>query len=101
MKRFLLAAALMLALCAPLQARQLVFGAPTTVTDDGTINSSGAQVKGVILIFSSDYTGLIQGSSASALAGGTLTFYANQDGDYVGPITYTTTTGSIIYLLLK
>ena len=92
---------LSLILCFSLQAKQLEPGAPTTVTDDGTINSTGAQVKCLVLIFSSDYTGNINGSSASGLAGGTVTFYANQTGDWIGPVTYTTTTGSITYFAVK
>ncbi len=66
----------------------------TAHTDDGTIKAGAKQI---ILYFSSDYTGLVNGMSFTPFAGGSLNF-GPFDYDRTDAITYTTTTGTIYEL---
>jgi hypothetical protein len=67
-------------------------GVDTTVaTSNGTIR---ARAKQVILIFSSDFEGTVNGVDYSDLAGWSVNFGA-PSGDDLSAITYTVTAGSI------
>lgn len=97
MKTFL-AIILTLALCGLAQAKTLDFGVPTVATTGG---ATPANVRQLILIFSTDFAGSINGTSVTSLAGGSLNFATSQAGDVYGPITYTVTAGTMTIFAIQ
>ena len=98
MKTFLVTL-LTLAFCLSLaQAKTLDFGVPTIATTGGT---TPGNVRQLILIFSANYSGTINGTTMTSLAGGSLNFATSQPGDVYGPITYTVTAGTMTIFAIQ
>jgi hypothetical protein len=92
MKKLLLIVATLFALSTwNIEAKSL--GLDTVLaTTDGTVR---AGAKELTMVFSSDFTGTVNGVSWTWAAGGTYSDHAQQTGDTLAALTYTVATGSI------